>query len=110
MVIYLWQRGGVIVKKILSKIFLVISFIPIVLIIINIIKSYFWGYEVIMMMGLDIPLSYGFEAVYNYLWVVFSFTCFGIITLPIIFICFIYQIIYFVNKNKNKNTNVKYNN
>lgn len=92
-------------KKILSKVFLIISFIPFAIIIVNIIKSYFLGYEVIMMMGLDIPLSYGFEAVYNYLWVVFSFNCFGIITLPIIFICLIYQIIYFANKNKAKNTN-----
>ena len=90
-------------KKILSKVFLMISFIPFVLIIINMIKSYFYGYEVIMMMGLDIPLSDGFKAVYNYLWVTFSFTCFGMITLPIVFICIIYQVSYFKNKNKDNN-------
>ena len=89
-------------KKSISKAMLVISFMPFVLILFNMIRSYFFGYEVIMMMGLDIPLSYGFEAVYNYLWVIFSFTCFGSITLPLIFICLTYQIIYFVKKNKSK--------
>lgn len=88
-------------KKILSKVLLVISFIPIILIIFNMIKSYFCGYEIVMMSGLDIPLSYGFKAVHNYLWFMFSFSCLGIITLPLIFVCIGYQIWYFVRKNKN---------
>ena len=87
-------------KKIMAKVFLIISFIPGVSVLFNIIKSYFFGYEVVMMSGLDISLSYGIEAVYNYLWVVFSFSCFGIITVPIIIICIIYQIIYFKKKSK----------
>ena len=88
-------------KKTLAKVLLIISFIPIILVIINIIKSYFFGYEIVMMMGLDIPLSYGFKAVYNYLWVTFSFNMFGIITIPLMIICLTYQIIFFV-KNKKK--------
>ena len=56
-----------------------------------------------MFSGVDIPLTYGFEAVYNYLWILFSFSCFGMFTIPILCICFIYQVIYFINKNrKNK--------
>ena len=89
-------------KKILSKVFLVISYIPFFSIMINTVKSYFCGFEVVMMLGLDIPLRYGFEAVGNYLWYIFSFNCFGIITLPIIFICIIYQVTYFKNKNGKK--------
>ena len=88
-------------KNKLAKIFLIISFIPIILIIVNIIKVYFYGFEIVMMLGLDIPLCYGFEAVYNYLWYVFSLNCFGIINLPVIFICIIYQITYYI-KTKNK--------
>ena len=88
-------------KKIISKILFIISFIPYVMIIFNTVKCFFFGYEVVMMLGLDIPLSYGFRAVYNYLWVTFSFTCFGIITIPIIIICIIYQIIY-IKKFKQK--------
>lgn len=87
-------------KKIFLKIFLIISFIPLILIIFNAIKSYFFGYEVVMMSGLDIPLSFGFEAVYNYLWFMFSFTCLGIITIPIMIICIVYQILYFRRRNK----------
>ena len=82
-------------KKIFLKIFLIISFIPLIFIIFNAIKSYFYGYEIVMMSGLDIPLSFGFEAVYNYLWFMFSFTCLGIITIPIIIIYIIYQVWYF---------------
>lgn len=87
-------------KKIILKIFLIISFIPIILIIFNAIKSYFYGYEIVMMSGLDIPLSFGFEAVYNYLWFMFSFTCLGMIIIPIITICIIYQVLYFYRRNK----------
>ena len=53
-----------------------------------------------MMSGLDIPLSFGFKAVYNYLWFMFSFTCLGIITIPVITICIIYQVWYFSIRNK----------
>lgn len=87
-------------KKVCLKIFLIISFIPFILIIFNVVKSYFFGYEVVMMSGLDIPLSFGFEAVYNYLWFMFSLTCLGIVTIPIMIICIIYQVFYFRRRKK----------
>lgn len=56
----------------------------------NVIKSYFYWYEIVMMSGLDIPLSFGLKVVYNYLWFMFLFTRLGIITIPVITICIIY--------------------
>ena len=46
------------------------------------------------------PLYFGFEAVYKYLWIMFSFRYFGIITIPVIILCVLYQIWYF-RKNSN---------
>lgn len=79
---------------------LLISFIPFCVIIFNCIKSYFWGFKIVMMSGIDCPLYFGFEAVYEYLWIMFSFRYFGIITIPVIILCVLYQIWYF-RKNSN---------
>ena len=92
-------------KKTITKILFIISFIPIVMVLFNIVKCYFFGYEVVMMLGLDIPLCYGFKAVYCYLWVMFSFTCFGIINIPVFLVCFLYQVFYIKKIKKSKNSN-----
>ena len=49
----------IVVKKIYKVIFV---FLPYIYIIFHLIKCYFYGFEIVMMSGLDIPLSYGVEA------------------------------------------------
>ena len=83
----------IVVKKIYKVIFAV-SFLPYIYIIFHLIKCYFYGFEIVMMSGLDIPLSYGVEAMGNWLWFLFSFHTLGIITLPILFLCIFYQFVY----------------
>jgi len=93
-------------KEKIKKIIFIISFIPYVILIFNIIRYYIFGYS-FSMWGLDILLCYGFRAVYNYLWVTFSISCFGIFTIPLFVICIIYQIIYYKKLKKKKLVNNK---
>ena len=88
-------------KKIFYKIILIISFIPYILILFGILRSFLFGIKIEMLSGLDIPLKYGVEGVLNYLWYTCSLNCFGIITIPLFLICLVYQLLYFKKLNKN---------
>ena len=50
-------------KKIFYKIILIISFIPYILILFGILRSFLFGFKIEMLSGLDMPLKYGVEGV-----------------------------------------------
>ena len=82
-------------RKIISKILLIISFLPILLCFIGIVNCVINGYGGYEFYGVTVPKEYGFNAIREYLYIMFSIKWMGIIYIPIFTICLIFQIIYF---------------
>ena len=88
------------VSNILSYIFLVISFIPLVYLVFEIINSYINGFEYQLFDVVNIPYKTGISGVYNFLYYVFGVG--GLFTIIVFALCIIYQVLFFKNKNKKK--------
>ena len=88
--------------KILKKVILFISFLPITVLIVNLIIAFIYGNGGYDFSGVTIPQTYGLEAVKQKLYMFFNWNWFGQIIIPLFIICLIYQILYFVKSNNKK--------
>ena len=88
--------------KILKKVVLFISFLPITVLIANLVIAFIYGNGGYDLSGVTIPQTYGLEAVKQKLYMSFNWNWFGQIINPLFIICLIYQILYFVKLNNKK--------
>lgn len=88
--------------KDLKKVVLFISFLPITVLIANLVIAFIYGNGGYEFFGITIPQTYGLEAVKQKLYMSFNWNWFGQIIIPLFIICLIYQILYFVKLNNKK--------
>ena len=81
---------------------IVYSFLPITVLIANLVIAFIYGNGGYDFSGVTIPQTYGLEAVKQKLYIFFNWNWFGQIIIPLFIIGLIYQILYFVKSNNKK--------